>query len=211
MHRDSGVPPLGVIGQLHAAAIMQRRVRVLASRLASLIPPDAAVLDVGSGDGQVSHAVMRLRPDVTIRGVDVLVRPHTAIPTERFDGKRLPVADGGVDVVMTVDVLHHTDDPVTLLREGARAARRAVVVKDHLRDGRWAGATLRAMDWVGNASHGVRLPYNYLSRHEWDDAFRSAALHPQEWLGRLGLYPRPIGWVCERGLHFAARLEHTVD
>jgi 2-polyprenyl-3-methyl-5-hydroxy-6-metoxy-1,4-benzoquinol methylase len=33
------------------------------------------------------------------------------------------------DVVMFVDVLHHTKDPMVLLREARRVARRAIVVK----------------------------------------------------------------------------------
>ena len=40
-------------------------------------------------------------------------------------------------------------------------AARGIVLKDHTRNGLFSGSTLRFMDWVGNARHGVRLPYNY--------------------------------------------------
>lgn len=193
-------------GAVHARAILGRRVRVLAEHVAALLPGDARVLDVGCGDGQVASAIMRLRPDVAVRGIDVLVRPTAAIPVEAFDGARIPLPDAAVDAVTLVDVLHHTDDPAALLRECARVARRAVVVKDHLRDGVGAAAVLRAMDWVGNAPHGVRLPYNYLSRREWDAAFARAGLRVDTWVPRLGLYVPPVSWVCDRDLHFVARL-----
>src|SRR5262245_22784366 len=99
------------------------------------------------------------RPDISIRVIDVLVRPNTQIPVDRFNGKHLPHADKSFDVVCFVDVLHHTNDPATLLREARRVARKLVVLKDHTMDGIFAYHTLRFMDWVGNAHHGVALPY----------------------------------------------------
>ena len=71
-------------------------------------------------------------PMLEIRGIDVLVRETTYIPVDPFDGGTLPCGDAGVDVVMFIDVLHHTEDPMRLLREGVRAARKAIVIKDHL-------------------------------------------------------------------------------
>ena len=69
--------------------------------------------------------------------------------------------DASFDVVMFVDVLHHTDDPLLLLQEAQRVGK-IILVKDHFRKGFLAGPTLRFMDWVGNAHHGVVLPYNDL-------------------------------------------------
>jgi hypothetical protein len=62
------------------------------------------------------------------------------------------------------------------------------------------------MDWVGNAHHGVALPYNYWSRSEWSAAFSAGQLEVSEMKTSLGLYPRPASWMFERGLHFVARL-----
>lgn len=105
-----------VTGHLHDRAVMNRRVSVLARSVAALLPPDARVLDVGCGDGQVALEVMRLRPDVVIEGVDVLVRPTTAIPVTQFDGDHIPLGDGGADTVMLIDVVHHARRPTSLPR-----------------------------------------------------------------------------------------------
>ena len=75
-----------LVGALHAPLVFDRRTRVLARHLAELIPADAAVLDVGCGDGTISSMIAAARPDVSIRGVDVLLRPETRIPVELFDG-----------------------------------------------------------------------------------------------------------------------------
>ena len=179
---------------------------MLASQLASLLPANARVLDIGCGSGDVASAIMQMRPDVSIEGIDVLVRGETAIPVREYDGSTIPFPDRAFSVAMFVDVLHHTDDPAVLMREAGRVATEAIVLKDHFRDGLLAGPTLRFMDWVGNAGHGVRLPYNYLSRSEWDVLWNATGFRVDEIREKLGLYPAPASWVFERGLHFAARL-----
>lgn len=198
---------MNAIGTLHTNLVFKRRTRVLAEALARAIPADArTVLDVGCGDGTISRLIGQKRPDLFIAGVDVMARPRTHIPVTLFDGEHLPFLDGGFDVVMFVDVLHHTPDPSVLLREAKRVARGAVVLKDHTRDSIIANTTLRFMDWVGNAHHGVRLPYNYWSTAQWRKAFDSLELSPQTVERELGLYPFPTSLVFERGLHFVSRL-----
>jgi SAM-dependent methyltransferase len=194
------------LDRIHGEYVFNRRVRVLAERLADLLPFGARVLDVGCGDGLLDSLIMHRRPDLTIHGIDVFRRPQTHIPVECFDGTTIPHADGTFEVVLFVDVLHHTDDPTVLLAEAARVARRFVVLKDHTRDGLLADATLRFMDWVGNARHGVVLPYNYLSRLEWLAAFSKFDLSVETWNGTLGLYPWFANVFFGRSLHFVARL-----
>lgn len=198
---------MSFIGQLHGDLVFGRRVRVLSDRLAALLPPDATVLDVGCGDGTIDRLLMQLRPDLQISGIDVLVRPETHIPVTQFDGKHIPFADGSYDAVLFTDVLHHTDDPTILLAEAARVARKAIVIKDHARDGLLAGPTLRLMDYVGNAHHGVVLPYNYWPRARWVQAFERLKLKVGAWHSQLHLYPAPASWLFDRSLHFVARLD----
>ena len=195
---------MALLNAVHHRAVHNRRVRVLSHQLAQIIPDGGRVLDVGCGDGLISREIMNQRPDLEIEGVDVMLRPVTHIPTTTFDGNVLPFADNSFDYVTIVDVLHHTTDPVVMLAESRRVARKGVVIKDHLREGFGAGATLRVMDWVGNRGHDVVLPYNYLTRAEWDEAFRRAGLRVAEWRDELGLYPWPARTIFERRLHFVA-------
>ena len=194
-----------MLATVHGKLVFGRRVRTLAAAIAERLPQGARVLDVGCGSGDLAALVMRMRPDVAIEGIDVLVRPGTAIPVHAFDGAHIPFGDGAFDAAIVVDVLHHTDDPALVLAEVARVAP-VVIVKDHLRDGVLANATLRFMDWVGNAAHGVRLPYNYLSRREWSGIWSALQLAPSRMATRLSLYPRPFSWAFDRGLHFVTVL-----
>jgi len=193
--------------RVHGGYVTTRRVRVLAHHLAALVPQGARVLDVGCGDGLLDRELLSRRPDLSIEGIDVLVRSDAHIQVIGFDGRAIPFGDRSFDAVLFVDVLHHTDDPFAVLSEGTRVAKRTVVVKDHNLDGVLAGPALRFMDRMGNARHGVALPYNYWTKARWTEAFARLGLTVAAYRGRLGLYPSPVSWVFERSLHFAARLE----
>lgn len=194
------------LNTVHDRAVFRRRVRVLSEHLASELSSGGSVLDLGCGDGSIAKAIMDRKPGLHFRGIDVLVRPDTQIPVEWFDGHTIPAADASVDWVTIVDVLHHTDDPGRMVAEAARVARRGVVIKDHLREGVGAYATLRLMDWVGNKGHDVRLPYNYLSRAEWQAIFAKTGIAARSWTESLSLYPFPASLFFDRSLHFIATL-----
>ncbi len=198
---------MSVIDRIHGGYVFGRRVRKLAEHLADVLPQGARVLDVGCGDGLIDRRLQDLRPDLDLRGIDVLVRPHTHILVDPFDGRTIPYEHNSFDVVMFVDVLHHTPEPMVLLREADRVAARAIVIKDHTRNGFLAGPTLRFMDYVGNARHGVALPYNYWSLEQWHEAFDELGWTTAAWKKNLGLYPWPANWIFGRSLHFVTCLE----
>jgi len=191
---------------LHGNCVYPRRLRVLSRHLSEIIPRAARVLDVGCGDGALSFMLGRSRPDLKIQGIEVLLRPEAMIQVASFDGKTIPFADSSFDVVMFVDVLHHTTDPAILLAEATRVARGAIAIKDHLLEGLMARSTLAFMDRVGNERHGVVLPFNYWTSAQWSAAFGKLNLRVQSWNSRLGLYPWPATWLFERSLHFVASL-----
>jgi SAM-dependent methyltransferase len=198
--------PLSWIGRWHQAFIFQRRARVLAEALAAQIPRNASVLDIGCGDGTIASLIARHRPDISIQGVEFLVRPECKIECRAFDGVSLPFADASFDVCLFVDVLHHTQDPAILLCEASRVSRSFVLLKDHLDENFFDDATLRFMDWVGNRPHGVVLTYNYQSRREWEEHFSTCGLAEASWTTQLPLYAAPFSLLVGRGLHFVALL-----
>jgi len=192
---------------VHARMVFGRRVRVLADILSARIPPGSAVLDIGCGDGTIGNLLVEHGTEISIEGVEFAPRPQCGIRCRPFDGAKLPFPDWTFDVCLFVDVLHHTDDPTILLREARRVTRRFVLIKDHLSENWFDFKTLQFMDWVGNRPHGVRLPYNYLSRQEWEASFAKCGLSIAQWTSEVPLYPFPFSLLLGRGLHFVALLE----
>jgi SAM-dependent methyltransferase len=201
---------MSVLGQVHETYIYGRRIRRLSELLGELIPPGCSLLDVGCGDGKLARALLNKRPDLRIEGVDVLLRERTWVPVRAFDGTNLPHPESSVDGVMLIDVLHHTQEPLALLREALRVSRRWLIVKDHVRKGSAAALRLRFMDYVGNARHGVALPYNYLSPGEWKNLRQVLDLKVVAEVKDLGLYPQPFDYVFGAGLHFVALWDRVV-
>jgi SAM-dependent methyltransferase len=179
---------------------------VLADLVAERLPDRGRILDVGAGDGTVAVLIRERKPALEVEGVDVLVRAATPIPVREFDGLTIPFTDASFDGALLIDVLHHAEDPERLLREAARVAS-VVVVKDHLADGVLAHPTLRFMDRIGNARHGVDLRYEYWGRQQWIDVARRAGLRESALTLDVPLYPPPLSWVFGRGLHFVARFQ----
>lgn len=197
---------IGAMGRTHERLVFNRRVAVLARMMGALVPPGSGILDVGTGDGQIAKLIAAEGTGNSVQGIDIMTRPDPHIPVTEFDGETIPFPDKSVDVVSFVDVLHHTEDPSVLIGEAARVARHAVLIKDHLSENGLDHLTLRFMDWVGNAPHGVVLPYNYAPRRDWDRWFDAAGLKTEIFETDVPLYPAPFSLIFGRGLHFVARL-----
>ena len=191
--------------KIHKNFVYDRRMNLLSDCFAANLETGDRVLDIGCGDGKIDSLIMK-KVDVTIEGLDVLVRNETYIPVKQFNGKEIPFEDNSFDTIIIIDVLHHTDDPKQLLREIKRVAKKNILIKDHLLNGFLAKGTLKLMDYVGNSHYGVRLPYNYLTKSEWTEIFRELDLTVLKWDSQLHLYPQPWTLIFDRNLHFIANL-----
>lgn len=199
---------LGLLKELHHRHVHIRRVEVLADELARVIPPNSKVLDVGCGDGTIDQAVMARSEGVMYEGIDVLARPTCAIPFNKYDGKTFPHADRSFDVVQFIDMLHHTDNIEELFGEAVRVSKRFVILKDHSFSNRFEHAVIKWMDWVGNAPHGVRLPYNFKDLAYWRRLADKHGLEVRSFNERVQLYPFPFTEVFGReGMDFLMLLE----
>jgi hypothetical protein len=113
----------------------------------------------------------------------VLVRPSAQIKVRPFDGSQLPSGDSSFDTVVFADVLHHTEDPTILLKEGRRVAPKSVIF-ERSHDGRTIGtrdAPLHGLGWkcpitayrcltiIGPSGDGIKL----LRRSDYSSLTRS--------------------------------------
>jgi SAM-dependent methyltransferase len=104
----------------------------VASLCASAGLSPAAVAEIGCGDGALL-AELSSRGfgesltgfEISATAVDLAV--ERGVSAVLFDGASLPVADGSFDLGVLSHVLEHVEEPVSLLREAARACRALVV------------------------------------------------------------------------------------
>jgi SAM-dependent methyltransferase len=195
-----------LVGRVHGQFVSNRRIAVLAEKLAIQLSPNTCLLDVGCGDGTLAARLAELVSGLKVQGVEVSERPVCAVECQVFDGAHLPFPDESYDVCLLVDVLHHTTDPSVILREACRVSREFVLMKDHLAESALDHWTLRLMDWVGNRPHGVVLPYNYLPQSQWNELYRSVGVEVVRTERRVPLYPFPFSTLFGRNLHFISLL-----
>ena len=171
--------------------------QVLLRGLLPLLDDGTQVLDVGCDDGALAHELMERNASLRIVGIDIQACRPAQIPKVIYDGSHLPFPNASFDVVMAVDVLHHTTDIPSVLGEMARVSRRHVLIKDHVWDGHAAARLLLSLgDWCTNAPRGIRCVYNFPTLEEWRAYFHS-----------LGLESRATAQIA----HFPLRLNEKFN
>jgi hypothetical protein len=93
-----------------------------------------------------------------------------------------------------------------LFQQPATVSRKFILIKDHICESWWDRKCLQFMDWVGNRGYGVSLPYNYLSKRDWEQLYVVSKVICEKEVNKLNLYPPPFSYVFDNTLHFMARL-----
>lgn len=189
---------------IHHKYAYMPRLRVLTDRLAAMIGPGQSILDVGCGSGMLGAALAERLPGSTVEGVETHPRGGEPIKVHAYDGRSLPLPDNSFDAVIVADVLHHDRDPVAVLRECGRVARRLVVVKDHLQHGWLSHLRISILDWGANNPYGVECLYTYWTRDEWNDMFARAKLSVVSFDTPISLYHPMFDWLFGGDIHFIA-------
>ncbi len=190
----------------HRTSRIPQGERVTAS-VARHIGHAESLLDVGCGDGNNLLRVADIVGAKKHQGVDVVVRPTAVIPVIQYDGLHLPFEDRSFEAVTMIDVLHHCDHPLQVLREIIRVARRVVSIKDHFAFGPVSDRMLYFMDLVGNAKDSIASPGTYFSPRQWVDMIQEAGgrITALDWPLKTHDLPwRIVGWPQ---LQFTARIE----
>ncbi len=192
--------PVWTLADLHSSCIFPSRVKRLSSALTRQLPESGTILDIGTGDGSILALCCQLKPGLTPSAVDIAPRLHCSVPVTAYDGRTLPYGDESFDVVMMVDMLHHSENPARVIREACRVSRGVVIIKDHCCQTAWDWLTLSAMDIAGNLHHGIPLPLWYWAPEDWETA-RPAGWHLDNQEKAPKIYPWWLAWIFGRSLH----------
>lgn len=107
------------------------------------------LLDLGAGEGYVGEILQHEQAaDVIL--ADVRPSNQTGLPFLHLRGEQLPLEANDVHAVSLVFVLHHTPDPVGVLREAFRVASDRVIIIESTCEGPWWCWWLRRIDALAN-------------------------------------------------------------
>lgn len=98
----------------------------------------SSVLDVGCGTGRALQWMHRRVPSIKLYGVDpsqalleIAQKSFPGATLKMGSGERLPLADGEVDLAIATGIMHHVDDPSSVIAEMFRVAQKAILISDH--------------------------------------------------------------------------------
>jgi len=154
--------------------------------------PGATAIDVGGGPGYTAEALRAAGASAfTVDPFAEELSLHGRTPVDAVvgDGLRLPVADGSLDLVCTLNALEHVPTPWAFLDELVRVARRGGVV--------FVGVTNWLSPWGGHETS----PWHYLGGERAARRYEARrGIAPKNRYGS-SLFPVGIGEV----LHWADR------
>jgi ubiquinone/menaquinone biosynthesis C-methylase UbiE len=126
-------------------------------------------LDVGCGDGVVSHYIRKTVGNHNFMGLDVLDLRLIDIPLTLYDGVHFPFPDDSFDTVYAIFCLHHCNDEKQILKEMLRVARKKVIFIEEIYTSQLDQLYLYVHDWIGNRmeSFFINISNHFHTDDEW--------------------------------------------
>jgi SAM-dependent methyltransferase len=154
-----------------------------------------SLLDVGTGDGMVSWNIRSHFDQHFLVDVVNYLDPRVTLPFQQYEeGNSIPCADDSFDTTILTNVLHHSLDPMILLKESIRVTRhRLIIIESVYADCERMGQTeipfcltedeqfiyTSFFDWFYNRvlHSNVPVPFNFLPPQKWDRVFGDLGLN----------------------------------
>lgn len=169
----NGIRKLNFFKRIYTGRIGQWWIK---RKLQTVIPhlsKEDKILDLGAGNCLIAHYLQQQGFDVT--AVDVAnLSIVTGLQPVVYDGNILPFDHQTFDTVLLLTVLHHTPDPVAVLREASRVARRIIIIED-IYHNRIQQYLTYCMDTLVNLGHS-KMTYQNKSDTEWKQVFEQMGL-----------------------------------
>ena len=141
------------------------RANAIIDSFAAVIQSNSTIIDIGAGKGLLAQE-MAQRFNARVTMVDVASYNQTQLPLTICDSRRLAFADSSFDYAILSFVLHHCQNPDTILREALRVANQVIVIENDVR-GRLRSIVTRAIDSVPAIQYGTPPCYFTKTRDEW--------------------------------------------
>lgn len=122
------------------------------------------LLDVGAGRCYVARELSR--NSINVRCLDI--KDYEAVmPLTLYDGKEMPFKSRSFNTILLCYVLHHTMNPIGLLKECVRVAKKRLIIFEDNTDSLLA----RPLDYMFSKLSGIEAPLHFKTIEEWIEIF----------------------------------------
>ncbi|MFH1971104.1 MAG: methyltransferase domain-containing protein [Patescibacteria group bacterium] len=91
-----------------------------------------------------------------------------------YNKKKIPYKDNSFDVALILTVLHHTPDPIKIIKEAKRVAKRIIIVED-VYENNFQKLLTFVVDSIINFEF-FKHPHSNKSDNEWIQLFKNMGL-----------------------------------
>jgi ubiquinone/menaquinone biosynthesis C-methylase UbiE len=155
--------------------IYERAAKKMCLACQDFIEKGAKMLDLGCGSGIVGKTFKNFF-GAEVMGIDIINSNISSIPFQIYDGKNIPFPENYFDAVLINYVLHHTQDPITILKEAKRVGKKIIIFEDL-----FEGLLSKTICKIHGFSYNIffRNP-NYISfksEKDWEKIFKEIGLN----------------------------------
>jgi ubiquinone/menaquinone biosynthesis C-methylase UbiE len=134
------------------------------------------ILDLGCGSGIVAKTLQDFFQAEVI-GVDIKDRRIVNIPFKIIDGKTLPFPENSFDIIFISYVLHHSLDPLALIKEAKRVSNKKIIIYEDLPEGFLSKLICRLHNFLFDRFfQHQKTPFSFKSEEEWEKIFKEIGL-----------------------------------
>lgn len=155
--------------------IYQRAAKKMCQDCQGFIEKKSRILDLGCGVSIVAKTFQDFFQAELI-GVDVKDRRIFPIPFKKIDGRSLPFPENNFDAVLITYVLHHSQDPLSLLKEARRVTRDKILIYEDLAEGFFSGLFCKLHGISFNKIFDNRNKTCFKSDKAWQSLFKELGL-----------------------------------
>lgn len=173
------------------------RAGIKVRRIHPILSKSSKILDLGSGNGGVCHALQQAGFDVT--PVDVVDKSFfISCRPVLYDGKTLPFANNSFDTVLLLTMLHHTPHPEEIIIEAARVSGNHLIVMEDVFSNRFQKWITMITDSLVNWEF-KNHPHTNMKESEWELIFNRLSLNIRNKKSqRFLLFFRQTTWLLEK-------------
>ncbi|MEE6176570.1 methyltransferase domain-containing protein [Mycobacterium sp. 050134] len=146
--------------------VLGKRLESQAAMLGDHIKQGDTVLDVGCETGHLCQYLAEMY-GATATGIDVHDARTLPIDFQVFDGKSIPFEDNAFDHVVLSFVLHHCNDPMALIKECRRVARRSIIAFEDLPETRVEKTLTKIHIGLFKVAYRLESAGDYRTALEW--------------------------------------------
>ncbi|MDP4007024.1 MAG: class I SAM-dependent methyltransferase [bacterium] len=139
------------------------------------------VLDIGAGGGWPGELISE-KKGVEVQLLDVEDFNRSKLPLIVYDGENIPFPDNSFDTSLLIFVLHHCQNPLSVLKEAIRVSKKRIIIHEDTYTSQFGWALACTNDFISNSPFfftnpfKMNMPYNYREVKDWEELFEHLGL-----------------------------------